>query len=210
MMLRRKRRQRGQALVELCLIIPVCLTLFMGVYTAGVFISDLDVAGQAVRAGARLGAEVGDCGYASGNWQCSGSSTTNPATIDGDIVTNVVTIAKGLQNASSLDEIDIYDPCWAAGSCSTPNCSDAADIGGAYNAGEPADVYKLVGGTWTLQSAGSGGYYTLDLRSQAHPNEHAIGVRLVYHFKASAPLSIFNMQTSQFATMCFAPYESGG
>ena len=197
-------------MIELCLILPICLTLFMGVYTAGAFVSDLDVAGQAVRAGARLGAEVGDCGYSSGAWKCGGTLTTSPAGVDGDIVTSVVTVAKGLQNASSLDEIDVYDPCASSGACSTASgyCSDAADIGGSYQSSvDPTDVYKLQSGTWTLQ--GTAGY-TLNKRSQAHPYETAIGVRLVYHFHAAAPMTFFNIQTSAYATMCFAPYESGG
>jgi Flp pilus assembly protein TadG len=52
----RQRRQRGQSLVEFCFVLPIMLVMFMGVYTAGAFISDMDIAGQATRAGARLGA----------------------------------------------------------------------------------------------------------------------------------------------------------
>ena len=59
----RRRAQNGQAVIELCFVLPVCLLLFMGVYTAGSFISDLNVAGQATRAGSRLGAELGNYGY---------------------------------------------------------------------------------------------------------------------------------------------------
>lgn len=36
------------------------------------------------------------------------------------------------------------------------------------------------------------------------------GVRLVFTFQASAPINFFNVQASQYETMCFAPYESGG
>ncbi len=209
----RRRVQKGQAAVELCFVLPVCLLLFMGVYTAGSFISDLNVAGQATRAGSRLGAEVGNYGYGTSTAltaACMGASTTNPCAVDQDIVTSVNTVTKGMNNVSSFDEIDIYDPCSVAnGACTGPSsvCSDAGNINGAYVAGQdPADVYKLVSGTWTLQ--GSAGY-TLDKRTQLHPNELAVGVRLVYHFQASAPISFFNMQTSQYAVMCFAPSESG-
>jgi hypothetical protein len=185
----------------------------MGVYTAGSFISDMDVAGQATRAGARLGAEVANYGYGTAAAQsaaCMGGSTTNPCAVDQDIVTSTMTIAKGLTNVTSFDEIDIYNPCSSAGVCtnSTRLCSDPTNISGNYVAGvDPVDVYKLSGGVWTLQ--GTAGY-TLDTRTQNHPNELAIGVRLVFHFQAAAPFSFFNVQAAQYETMCFAPYESGG
>jgi hypothetical protein len=209
--------QKGQSLVEACFVVPVCLLLFMGVYTAGTFISDLDVAGQAVRAGARLGAEVGDFGYASSQepspLPACMTSSTDPCAIDKDIVTSVSTIAKGMQNVSSIIEIDIYDPCAVAGSCtsgagSTSSCTyQASGFNGSYQTGDPADVYTLQGGVWTLQ--GSAGY-TLDKRSQNHPNETAVGVRILYQYQAAAPIQFFNVQAAQFATMCLAPHESGG
>jgi hypothetical protein len=209
----RRHRQHGQSLVELCFVLPILLLLFEGVYTAGAFISDMDIAGQATRAGARLGAEVATYGYGTPEAQtaaCMGASTTNPCAVDQDIVTSVVTIAKGMTNVTSFDEIDIYNPCALGGSCSaaTSLCSDPSNVSGKYVAGvDPADVYKLQSGTWTLQ--GTAGY-TLDKRTQNHPNELAIGVRLVFHFQAAAPITFFNVQTAQYETMCFAPYESGG
>lgn len=210
----RRGRQRGQAAVELCFVLPVCLMLFMGVYTAGSFVSDMNVAGQATRAGSRLGAEIGNYGYGSSNpltATCMGASKTNPCAVDQDIVTTVATIAKGLQNVTSIDEIDIYDPCAVSGSCTSASsvCSDAGNIAGKYQTGDPVDVYKLVSGAWTVQTAGPAGNYTLDLRTQQHPNELAVGVRIVYHFQASAPINFFNAQVSNYAVMCLAPTEAG-
>jgi hypothetical protein len=212
-MMPKRRGQRGQSLVELCLLLPILLLLFEGLYTGSAFISDMDIAGQATRAGARLGAEVASYGYGTSHAQittCMGASTTNPCAVDQGIVTSIVTIAKGMTNISSFNEIDIYDPCASAGSCtgSTSLCSDPSNVSGRYVAGvDPTDVYKLQSGTWTLQGAAG---YTLDMRTQNHPNELAIGVRLVFTFQASAPITFFNVQASQYETMCFAPYESGG
>jgi hypothetical protein len=209
----RQRRQRGQSLVEFTFVLPILLVMFMGVYTAGSFISDMDTAGQATRAGARLGAEVANYGYGTAAAQsaaCMGVSTINPCAVDQDIVTSVVTVAKGMTNVTSFDEIDIYDPCASGGACTnaTSLCSDPTNISGIFVSGvDLADVYKLVGGVWTLQ--GTAGY-TLDKRTQNHPNELAIGVRLVFHFQAAAPINFFSVQAAQYATMCFAPYESGG
>ena len=67
--------------------------------------------------------------------------------------------------------------------------------------------------TWTSPSWRGAGRcrarrgFTLDKRTQQHPNELAVGVRLLYHFQASAPIAFFNMQTSQYSVMCFAPSE---
>jgi hypothetical protein len=137
-----------------------------------------------------------------------GASTTNPCSVDQNIVTAVTTITKGMTNVTSFDEIDIYDPCVVAGACTTASslCSDTGSIAGKYVAGDLIDVYKPVSGAWTLQ--GTAGF-TLDKRTQLHPNEVAVGVRLLYHFTASAPISFFNAQTSQYAVMCFAPSETG-
>jgi Flp pilus assembly protein TadG len=209
----RRRAQKGQAAVELCFVLPVCLLLFMGVYTAGSFISDLNVAGQATRAGSRLGAELGNYGYGTSTAQtdpCMTGSPTDPCSVDQNIVTAVTTITKGMTNVTSFDEIDIYDPCTASGAvCTTTSsvCADSNAIGGTFNAArDPYDKYLFTGGAWSRQGAPG---YTLDLRTQQHPNELAIGVRIVYHFQASAPIQFFNMQTSQYSVMCFAPTEAG-
>lgn len=207
----RRRRQRGQAAVELCFVLPFCLLLFMGVYTAGSFISDLNVAGQATRAGSRLGAEVGNYGYGSPNAPSTScmKSKNDPCAVDLNIVTAITTVARGMNNVSSFDEIDIYDPCSASGAdCTTTSslCNNGGTAGAFVPSEDPYDKYTLVGGAWTLQGSAN---YTLDLRTQQHPNELAVGVRLVYHFQASAPIQFFNMQTSQYAVMCFAPLESG-
>jgi hypothetical protein len=208
----RKRFQKGQAAVELCFVLPVCLLLFMGVYTAGSFISDLNVAGQATRAGSRLGAEVGNYGYgpAGAPSTICMKAKNDPCAVDQNIVTTITTVAKGMNNISSFDEIDIYDPCSASGADCTSSsslCNDSSGIGGTFVPSEdPYDKYTLVGGVWTLQGNAN---FTLDMRTQRHPNELAVGVRLVYHFQASAPIQFFNMQTSQYSVMCFAPLETG-
>jgi hypothetical protein len=210
----RRRSLRGQSAVELCFVLPVLLLMFMGVYTGGSAISDMNIAGQATRAGARLAAETGNYGYGTSSAIMAAcmSGATDPCAVDQDIIASVMTVTKSMKNVASFDEIDVYDPCGYSGAC-TPSshlCSDSADVSGRYQAGvNPVDVYKLVSGAWALQTAGAAGYYTLDKRSQVHPNEQAVGVRLVYHFKASAPIAFFNVQASQYTTMCFAPTESG-
>jgi Flp pilus assembly protein TadG len=198
--------------VEFCFVLPVLLLMFMGVYTAGSAISDMDIAGQATRAGARLAAETGNYGYGTSAAlaaACMGADPTDPCAVDQDIITSVMTVTKSMKNVASFDEIDIYDPCAATGACTaaTHLCNDAANVSGRYQPTvTPVDRYLFVAGAWALQ--GTPGY-RLNARSQAHPNEQAVGVRLVYTFQASAPVSFFNVQASQYTTMCFAPTESG-
>jgi TadE-like protein len=212
------RAQRGQSTVELLLVIPVVLLLMFGVYTAAGFISDRQIAGQAVRAGARLGAELGGNQFHTG--QAAYPSTcmatgTDPCIVDNAMVTSVVTIARGLSNVASIDEIDIYEPCAIAGgtcSASTQSCpTTLAGLDGRLQANDPVDVFKPNAlGKWVLSQPAGATQYTLDLRRQNHPSESLIAVRLAYTFKASAPMSFFDLQTAEYAAMCLAPNASGG
>ncbi|HEV7677109.1 MAG TPA: TadE/TadG family type IV pilus assembly protein [Candidatus Dormibacteraeota bacterium] len=214
----RRTSARGQSTVELLLVLPVVLLLMFGVYTAAGFIADRQVAGQAVRAGARLGAEMGSnqfhTGQAAYPGTCMGSGT-DPCIVDNAMVTSVVTIARNLSNVLSVDEIDIYSPCAIAGgtcSTSTQACpTTLSGLDGRLQSGDPVDVYKPnAQGKWVLTQPAGATQYTLDLRRQNHPSESLIAVRLAYTFKASAPMSFFNMQTSEYAAMCLAPNASGG
>jgi hypothetical protein len=198
------------------------LLLFIGAYTASNFLNDRQIAGQATRAGARLGAEIGNANYVSGQSPQAGSCQlssnggtglgSDPCIIDQEIVTSTLTIARNLTNAPSMNEIDIYAPCTvSSGTCTSTSsaCPDTGTADGTYLSGDLVDMYKPngSGGAWVLN--GSPGY-TLDKRKQVHPSESSIGVRLVYTFQGSAPMTFFNMQTSEYATMCMAPIESGG
>jgi Flp pilus assembly protein TadG len=209
---RRQRGHRAQSLVELAILLPVMLLLFIGAYTASNFINDRQVAGQATRAGARLGAEIGNSNYSSGQAAAGCQSTgKDPCIVDQEIVRSTTTISRGLSNVPTISEIDIYEPCTASGSTCTSTsstCPSTQTADGAYLSGDLLDKYVPNGsGGWMLSGTAQ---YTLDLRAQTHPNEGAIGVRIVYTFQGSAPMTFFNMQTSEYATMCFAPLQSGG
>jgi hypothetical protein len=205
-------------MVELVLILPILVSLFMGVSTAAAFLNDAQLAGQAVKAGARLAAEDGNAGYVSTN-SAKGcqlvanggtGSPNDPCEVDQESIQTVISVVGGLTNFSAISEIDVYEPCAFPGqacTASTEVCTYLnSGLSGAYQAGDPEDVYKLQGGVWTRQ--GSPGY-TLDLRNQMEPNESPVGVRVVYTFQASAPITFFNFQTSQYATACLAPALEG-
>jgi Flp pilus assembly protein TadG len=111
----RKRRQRGQSIIELAIATPILLTLILGGFTVGTLISDRVIGGYACRQGARLASVLGG----------SQTNSTPTAQVDANIVKNVQAVARGL-NYATVTEIDIYSPSRADGQ---------------YTAGDPVDRY---------------------------------------------------------------------
>jgi Flp pilus assembly protein TadG len=183
--------QKGQAMVEMAFLLPVLLLLFLGAWTASNLIDDNNSSLQATRAGARLAVELGN----------GGSSGLTQAQIDRDILDQVYPIVSPQLTNAKVTEIDIYQPSgciattpFVAGSCPPNN--------GAYTAGELIDTYTVTGGV----VAGSCGTctFTLSNRSQVHPNEAEIGVRLKFTY-TSPTLTFFTQTDSQYTVMRLAP-----
>jgi len=181
--------RRGQAMVEMALLLPVLMLLFLGSWTAANLIGDNNAAAQATRAGARLAAELGN-----------GSGLTQTQ-VDQDIIDQVLPIVKPQLTNAQVTEIDIYEPngCtgttpFVAGSCPPNN--------GAYTAGEPIDVYSVTNYVATIPCTTC--TYTLALRNQTHPNEAELGVRLVFKY-TSPTLTFFTQTDSQYTVMRLAP-----
>jgi Flp pilus assembly protein TadG len=174
-MSRGRRRQRGQALVELAISVPVLLWLLLGSFDATVMVSDKVIAGYATRQGARLAAEIG------------GSETNNPpanqASIDQGIVQNVLAVARAM-NYSSLQEIDIYAPRAATG---------------VFNPG--TDLYSKFDGNGTQISSN----FPLTAREQIPPNETSIGVRLTWIYRPPTGFATFTITLNEFTVMKTAP-----
>ena len=217
----RRGRSNAQALVELALVVPMMIVLFIGVSTAATFIADRQIAGQAVRSGARLAAEDGNAQYTPGQAPIAGTCMTtgaDPCVVDSQVIHSVVTAARSLSSVSSVDEIDIYEPCAGPGvPCSSSNPDTEActytrsSLDGSFQAGDPVDVYKANGsGSFALAEPAGDTQYTLDRRNQSHPLESTVGVRIIYTFRSSTPMNFFNFQTSEYATMCLAPDNSTG
>jgi Flp pilus assembly protein TadG len=83
----RNASKRGQSMVEVALLLPVLMLLFLGVWTGANLISDNNAASQATRAGARLGAELGNGGYGnSALAACQGGQAKNPCQVDQEII----------------------------------------------------------------------------------------------------------------------------
>jgi Flp pilus assembly protein TadG len=163
---RRRRWQRGQALVETAVVVTVILSLLMGVYAVSQFASDQNTAGTATRAGARLAGELGNGGYNGVTFSGCQANAKDPCAIDRQIVLAVCQVAATMPFVTSIDEVDIYR---ATGSGAT---------------GDLTDRYTSCAANANAVSAA----YTLDLRLQTHPNEAYIGVSVQYHYKSPVPI----------------------
>jgi Flp pilus assembly protein TadG len=166
---RRRSGERGQAMIETAVVIAVLLSMLMGVYSVSQFASDQNTAGTATRSGARVAAELGNAGYSAGAGYsgCQGNAK-DPCAIDRQVVQVVCQIVSAMPFVSSVDEIDIYRPT-SSSDGSTGTLYDK------YLSCTPATSPTLV-------------QYTLDLRTQTHPNEAYVGVSVKYHYKSPTPL----------------------
>jgi Flp pilus assembly protein TadG len=203
----------GQAMVEMAMLLPVLLLLFLGAWTAANLIDDNNAAAQATRAGARLAAELGNGGYPAATLAACQVGTTDPCQIDKDIIDQVLPIVSPQLTNAKVIEIDIYQPSGCTGT--TPfNSGTCPPNNGAYctsaftNAWTPVcagvteliDRYSVTGVTYSKISV----TYGLDQRSQTHPNESELGVRLVFTYTSPA-LTFFTQTDTQYTVMRLAP-----
>lgn len=197
----RRGRSRGQSMVELAILLPILVTLFLGSWTAADLISDNNAAAQASRAGARLAAELGNGGWKSGAGS-SGCQTsgTDPCKIDVQIVDQVLPIVSPKLTNAVVKEIDIYQPNGSGSSCTFSSGTCPLD-NGDYKSPELIDVYNVsITGVATLASWSFG----LDKRGQTHPNEDELGVRIVFQY-TSPTMSVFTQKDSQYSVVRLAP-----
>ncbi|TMC09570.1 MAG: pilus assembly protein [Chloroflexi bacterium] len=170
-----RRRQGGQALVELAISVPVLLWLLLGSFDATVMVSDKVIAGYATRQGARLAAEIGGL-------------ETNPgvttAQVDQDIVRNVLAVAIAM-NYSTLTELDIYAPRSATGVLN-----------------KATDLYDQYDGAGNNQN---GYPFGINLREQIPPNETSIGVRLVWSYHPPTGFATFTISLNEYTVLRAAP-----
>lgn len=193
--------QSGQGIVEMSLIVALVLFLFLGVYTAADLVNDQDTVYHAARQGARLAAELGNGGYSPSNPTAGCQQPghpEDPCAVDQEILHAVLPILQQQLSHATVTEIDIYrpQPCptgtdWGSG-CPPDN--------GAWVSGDPIDRYNPDG---TVVN-GATPQYTLDMRTQRHPNEASIGVRILYHY-TSPTMALFTMDGNQYAVVRLAP-----
>jgi hypothetical protein len=204
----RRAGMRGQALVETVIVIIAALTLFVGVYAVSVGVGDANQAGQAGRAGARYGAQLGGNHYLTAALDpCQGGTRINPCVVDDQIMADVLTGLSGMRFAT-ISAIIVYEPC-DSGGCATP----CADVGGTINVASPfnatydyGESYTVTGPTtFSAPTAVGKGLYSLDKRLQAHPNEQGIGVEVDFTYASPTPLVRPSFSLKEYAVQCLAP-----
>jgi Flp pilus assembly protein TadG len=171
--------QRGQAIVEFALVVPVLVFLILGAFDVSILASNKGIAISAVRHGARLGAELG--GITSGA-SCQGTvpSGTADSLVDNAILNDVLAAAFEKKNAAgrhlsgmnsvTVNEVDIY------------RVPTAQTADGTYQAGYHANRYTVTsvgGGTSWAFALQPPATYPLSERCQGPLDHEAeIGVRI--------------------------------
>jgi Flp pilus assembly protein TadG len=214
-------RRSGQAMVEMVIILPLMVLLFLGSWTAGDLIGDNDTALQGTRAGARYAAELGGTMPTLVNASLCTSTYTNDiytCQVDLDIIDQVLPVVAGNMPNAVVSEIDIYQPPGSGNGC-TFNAATAGTTGGCppqapYQSGDYVDVYPISGNavssvpaTYSISCASSpNGCYPLSQREGTHPFEAELGVRIVFTY-TSPTLKLFTQTDSQYTIVRLAPVE---
>jgi Flp pilus assembly protein TadG len=210
-------------MVELAIILPLMVLLFLGSWTAADLIGDNDTALQGTRAGARYAAELGGTTPTLVNASLCTSTYTNDiytCQVDLDIIDQVLPVVAGNMPNAVVSEIDIYQPPGSGNGC-TFNAGTAGQSGGcppqaAYQVGvgDAIDVYGISGNTvssvpatYSISCASSpNGCYPLSQRDGTHPFEAELGVRIVFTY-TSPTLKLFTQTDSQYTVVRLAPVE---
>ena len=186
-----QRRQRGQAIVETALAVPLMVLLLLGAFVGGAFVTSRVSATNAARQGARIAALLG--GQTIDPAQSAG---VNQGLVDARILSTVLAAAK-LPN-STITEIDIY--CQEGPKCTnspgTPLAGAPAD--GSFVSGFDYDKFDGSGNPDITQQS-----FTLDKRTQAPPDEASVGLRIKYAFTSpiNGTFSEFTQTLIAYAVM---------
>ena len=170
---RTHRRRSGQALVEFALILPIILTLVMGVAEMGTAIGTNMSLVLATREGARVGASLVNGGGAPG---CGGGQSPNAALVDPMIIASV---ERALTSRGS--GIKIADVEWIHIYRSTGGGGESVVNAWFPGAGPTVDGVAL-------HFAPSGASWQACSRTSTLPAE-SIGVSIRYHYQLFTPLS---------------------
>ncbi len=208
-------RRRGQSMVELAILVPVLLMLFLGSWTATTLAGDDDTALQATQAGARYAAELGGVPPSAAAISSACSVTSDPGTcqVDMDIIAEMLPVVGTNFPNATVREIDIYEPSGSGDGCTFAS-GTCPPNDGAYTAGEPINEYRVSGESVTPPATYSAGCavqpldcFTLGQRDQAHPDESELGVRLVFSY-VSPTWSLFTISDdTQYSVVRLAPQE---
>jgi Flp pilus assembly protein TadG len=173
---RRTGRQRGQALVEFTLILPIILILVLSMAEIGLAIGNNMSLELATREGARVGASLANGGGTPG---CGTGQSPNAATVDPQIIASVeraLSSSGSGVDMSKVDYVHIYE--------SNSDGSEGLTNVWTYSAGGG----PVVGGIRLDFVQGTVAWQVCSRTSAPPPD--SIGVSISYRYKLITPLSI--------------------
>jgi Flp pilus assembly protein TadG len=191
----RRKRERGQGLVEFSLVLPAFLMLLLIMLEFGLAFNHKLTIGYATREGARTGSALASGGVT----DCSGGN--DPSGVDNQIIAAVQRILKSPGsdvNMNKITQIRIYQAD-----------SAGAQIGSNVNtwvytpgAGPDADPDA---GVDLLDFSPTSVAWPACVRSNTSPNPDSVGVRILYDYDLQTPLRSLVMFVggSQAATLSF-------
>ncbi|MGD0449058.1 MAG: TadE/TadG family type IV pilus assembly protein [Candidatus Dormibacteria bacterium] len=191
-----RRRTRGQAMVELAILVPLLVFLFLGSWTATALVGDNDTALQASQVGARYGAELGGAlpsGATIGTFCTNHSADPPTCQVDVDIIDEMLPVFSTNMPNAVVNYIDIYQPDGSGNGCTfaTGTCPPPQD--GAFVTGDYAwvDTYPISG---TSIGAPTSLTYGLGKRDTIQPDESELGVAIQFAY-TSPTWSLFTIAT---------------
>ena len=172
------RSRRGQSLVEFTLILPVILTMVLGMLELGFAINHSTTIETATRQGARVGSQL-----VNGSRTCGGGVTTSSNLVDPQIIGAVegALVSPGSPiDASQVTSIKIFLANTDGSMSSSVNTWTYSYRGGPL----------LSGAAQKLDFAKFSGNWDASTRCGSAPAQ-SIGVRITYTYKFITPLGAF-------------------
>lgn len=173
----RKGSQRGQALVEFSLILPIILVLVLSMAEIGFAIGHNMSLELATREGARVGASLANGGGTPG---CGGGQSPNAATVDPQIIASVERALTSPGSGVDITRVD-YVHIFKANADGSENLVNTW----TYSAG----AGPVVGGIHLDFIQGAVQWQACSRNSALPPP--SIGVSISYRYRLITPLAVF-------------------
>ena len=205
---RRRRRERGQALVEFAILIPVLTTMLLGMLEFGTAFNHQLTLGYAVREGARIGADLVNGG---GTLGCNTGQSPNAANVDGVIIEAIDRVLSSSGSPipeSQVVKIRIFQAN-ASGGDTLGNDNDWVYSSSLYTLPDGTQVNFKPGATQTWGACNRSN--VLGHTASLTPAQiDSIGVSISYTYKMVTPVIGANLAMTDVAVMQFNPTSVSG
>ena len=205
---RRRPGERGQALVEFAILIPVLTTMLLGMLEFGTAFNHQLTLGYAVREGARIGADLVNGG---GTLGCNTGQSPNAANVDGVIIEAIDRVLSSSGSPipeSQVVKIRIFQAN-ASGGDTLGNDNDWIYSASPYTLPDGTQVNFKPGATQTWGACNRSN--VLGHTASLTPAQiDSIGVSISYTYKMVTPVIGANLAMTDVAVMQFNPTSVSG